>query len=102
MILNSQQLVELSKVEWQQNQKNVWRSKREKAYNYYKGRTDEYLKEYYKVKQGTPIYDKIPIPTIELTRRVINRISLVYMQPPIREYTNDVLQDFTKQKDHKM
>ena len=77
MILNSQKLVELSKVEWQQNQKNVWRSKREKAYNYYKGRTDEYLKEYYKVKQGTPIYDKIPIPTIELTRRVINRISLV-------------------------
>ena len=24
------------------------------------------------------------------------------MQPPIREYTNDVLQDFIKQKDHKM
>jgi len=102
MILNSQKLVELSKVEWQQNQKNIWRSKREKAYNYYKGRTDEYLKAYYKNNKGTPIYDKIPIPTIELTRRVINRVSLVYMQPPIREYTNEVLQDFTKQKDHKM
>ena len=102
MILTSQKLVELSKIEWQQNQKNIWRSKREKAYNYYKGRTDEYLKAYYNVKQGTPIYEKIPIPTIELTRRVINRISLVYMQPPIREYTNETLQEFTKGKNHKM
>ena len=102
MILTSQKLVELSKIEWQQNQKNVWRQQREKAYNYYKGRTDEYLKAYYKVGEGTPIYDKIPIPTIELTRRVINRISLVYMQPPIREYTNETLQEFTKGKNHKM
>ena len=84
MILKSQQLVELSKVEWQQNQKNIWREEREKAYNYYKGRTDVYLKEYYKVKQGTPIYDKVPIPKNGVTRRVINRISLVYMSPPIR------------------
>ena len=102
MILTSQKLVELSKIEWQQNQKNVWRQKREKAYNYYKGRTDEYLKAYYKADKGIPIYDKIPIPTIELTRRVINRVSLVYMNPPIREYTNETLQEFTKGKDHKL
>ena len=102
MILTSQKLVELSKVEWQQNQKNIWRSKREKAYNYYKGRTDEYLKAYYKADKGIPNFDQIPIPTIELTRRVINRVSLVYMNPPIREYTNETLQEFTKQKDHKM
>jgi len=109
MILSSQKLVELSKIEWQQGQKNIWRSQREKAYNYYRGRTDGYLKAYYKVDKGTPIYDKIPIPTIELTKRVINRVSLVYMNPPIREYTNEkgdvvseTLQEFTKGKDHKL
>lgn len=103
MIYTARQLVELSKVEWQQNQKNIWREKRQKAYNYYKGRTDEYLKGYYKSKVGAvPIYDKVPIPAIEVTKRIINRISLVYMNPPIREYSNDVLSEFIKGKDHKL
>ena len=102
MILSSQKLVELSKIEWQQSQKNVWRSQRDKAYNYYRGRTDGYLKAYYKVDKGVPIYDKIPIPKIEVTKRVINRISLVYMHPPARKYSNEILQDFTKDKSHKL
>lgn len=103
MIHTARQLVELSKIEWQQNQKNRWRDARNKAYNYYKGRTEEYLKAYYKPKEGeTPIYDKVPIPNNSITRRVIDRISLVYMNPPIREYTNSAVVDMMKGLNHKL
>ena len=103
MILNSQKLIELSKIEWQQTEKNKWKEARAKAYNYYKGRTDEYLKMYYKPKEGSiPIYDKVPISNNAITRRIINRISLVYMNAPIREYTNDSVKDLINGLDHKL
>ena len=103
MIYTARQLVEMSKIDWQQSQKNKWKEAREKAYNYYKSRTDEYLKEYFKPKgNATPIYDKVPIPNNSITRRVINRISLVYMNPPIREYTNEAVVDMIRGLNHKM
>ena len=103
MIYTARQLVEMSKIDWQQSQKNNWKEARQKAYNYYKGRTDEYLKEYFKPKgNATPIYDKVPIPNNSVTRRVINRISLVYMNPPIREYTNEAVVDMIRGLNHKM
>jgi len=103
MIHTARQLIELSKIESQQQAKNKWKENRDKAYNFYKGRTAPYLKEYFKTKDGsTPITDKLPIPKIELTKRIIDRISLVYMVPPIREYSNDNLKQYQRGKDFKM
>ena len=43
MIPTTAQLaVEMSKVAWQDQDKKRWLQTREKAYNYYKGRTEEY------------------------------------------------------------
>tara|TARA_R100000700_G_C3172341_1_gene146877 strand:+ start:444 stop:1778 length:1335 start_codon:yes stop_codon:yes gene_type:complete len=99
MIPSTAQLaVEMSKVEWQDQEKKRWLQTREKAYNYYKGRTEAYTKAFF----SSSLNKQIPCPNINITKRVIDRISLVYMKAPIREYSNENVIDFFHHKDFKM
>ena len=94
----SQLAVEKSRMDWQQGEKRNWLKTREKAYNYYKGRTESYTKAYF----SDSLNKQIPCPNINITKRVIDRISLVYMKAPLREYSNENTPDFFYQKDHKL
>jgi len=94
----AQLMVEMSKVAYQDTEKKRWLHTREKAYNYYKGRTEAYTKGYF----SDSLVNQIPCPNINITKRVIDRISLVYMKPPVREYSNEDVVDFFHLKDHKM
>ena len=106
MIPTTAQLeVEHSKIAWQQQEKNRWLKTRDKAYDYYKGRTELYTKDFF----SDSLIKQIPIPNINLTKRVIDRISLVYMKPPIREYSTEeneakknIIFELTHGKDFKM
>ena len=99
MIPTSGQLaVEMSKMDWQDKEKKRWLLTRDKAYDYYKGRTEAYTKSYF----SDSLNKQIPCPNINITKRVIDRISLVYMKAPIRDYSNENTPDFFYQKDHKM
>ena len=75
----AQLMVEMSKVAYQDASKKRWLQTREKAYNYYKGRTEAYTKGYF----SDSLVNQIPCPNINITKRVIARISLVYMKPPV-------------------
>ena len=94
----SELTVEMSKVEWQDQEKKRWMKSRDKAYDYYKGRTEAYTKGYF----SNSLNDQIPCPNINITKRVIDRISLVYMKPPIRDYSNENVPDILHQKDFKL
>ena len=99
MIPSTAQLtVEMSKIDWQQGEKNRWQKSRDKAYDFYKGRTETYIKGYF----SESLVKQIPCPNINITKRVIDRISLVYMKAPLREYSNDTTVDYFYQKNHKM
>ena len=91
-------LVKQSRWNANQREKNQWRDTRKKAYNYYKGRTEEYTRFFF----ARELSAKIPIANVNVTKRVIDRISLVYMQPPIREYSVEDLNLLFHNKDHKL
>ena len=94
----AQLMVEQSKMAWQNQEKRRWLETRDKAYDYYKGRTEAYTKGYF----SDSLNKQIPCPNINITKRVIDRISLVYMKAPLREYTNENTPDFFYQKNLKM
>ena len=99
MIPSTAQLtVEMSKVAWQDQEKKRWLKTRDKAYDFYKGRTEAYTRGYF----SDSLISQIPTPNINITKRVIDRISLVYMKPPIREYSMDYVPELLHQKDMKM
>ena len=99
MIPSTAQLtVEMSKVAWQDQEKKRWLKTRDKAYDYYKGRTEVYTRGYF----SDSLISQIPTPNINIAKRVIDRISLVYMKPPIREYSMDYVHELLHQKDMKM
>ena len=94
----AQLVVEMSKMAWQDQDKRRWMATREKAYNYYKGRTEPYTKEFF----SDNLKKQISCPNINITKRIIDRISMVYMKQPIREYSNETTPDFFHQKDFKL
>ena len=91
-------LVKQSQYDAQQNEKNRWRRLRQQARNYYNGNTEDYTKDYF----SKSITHKVPISNVNLTKRIIDRISLVYMKPPIRDYSNDNFVTLLHGKDSKM
>ena len=74
-----------SKFDVQQQRKNLWKQSRYEALDYYKGVTKEYVSKYF----SDSTLNKVPIGNVNITKRVIDRISLVYMTPPIRLYSNE-------------
>ena len=99
MIPSIQDLVnKQSQYNAQQQSKNQWRGRREQALDYYNGRTERYTKQYF----SSGLSSKIPIANVNITKRIIDRISLVYMVAPKREYTNPDIVDYFCEKDFKM
>ena len=94
----AQLMVEMSKMEWQDQEKKRWLKSRDKAYDYYKGRTETYTKGYF----SDSLNKQIPCPNINITKRIIDRISLVYMKPPLREYSNENTPDYFYQRNFKL
>ena len=88
----------MSKWDINQQRKNKWKQSRYKALDYYKGNTKEYVHDYF----SESTLSKVPIGNVNITKRIINRISLVYMEAPIRTYTKEDVTDYFSGKDHKL
>ena len=93
-----QMLLKESQINAQQNAKNQWRKKRLIARDYYNGYTETYTENYF----SRNLLTKIPVANVNITKRIIDRISLVYMKPPKREYSNENFPLLLNQKDFKM
>ena len=88
----------MSKWDINQQRKNKWKNSRYTALDYYKGNTKEYVHDYF----SESTLSKVPIGNVNITKRIINRISLVYMEAPIRTYTKEDVTDYFSGKDHKL
>jgi hypothetical protein len=72
---------------------------RDEALDYYTyNNTAKYIDQYF---SGT-LQQEIPIYCVNLTKKLINRISLVYKDKPVRDVENDLYYDLTANKDWKM
>jgi len=92
------QMILQSRFSAQQNDKDDWLRARLDALNFYKGRTKAYLNPFY----SSETWKKIEPSNINITKRIIDRVSLCYMVAPKREVGNDVYYDLTKGKDFRM
>ena len=78
MIPNSGKLAVLkSKYDVKQKIKYNWKKDRYMALDYYKGDTTSYTSNYF----SETTLSKVVTGNINITRRIIDRISLVYMTP---------------------
>ncbi len=76
----AKEIVEKSKTDWNNGQKRAWDEERHLAIAYEKGRAeDDYLRFIDK-----DLRPQIPTPSNNITKRVNDRVSLVYMVPPKR------------------
>tara|TARA_R100000773_G_scaffold14845_1_gene13554 strand:+ start:1737 stop:3077 length:1341 start_codon:yes stop_codon:yes gene_type:complete len=91
-------LIRQSRYDAQQNAKNAWRDARLMARDYYNGETMEYTRDYF----SRSLLEKVPISCVNITKRIIDRISLVYMKPPIREFSNENFPMMLRNKDFKL
>ena len=99
MIPNMAELaVLISKFDYKQKVKNKWKEARYEALDYYKGETKEYTSSYF----SNSTLRKVVTGNINITKRIIDRISLVYMTPPIRTYTREDITDYFVEKDLKL
>ena len=99
MIPNLAELaVLMSKWDANQQRKNKWKQSRYEALDYYKGDTKPFVEKYF----SSNMLNKIVVGNINITKRVIDRISLVYMIPPIRTYTNENFPELLMHKDLKL
>ena len=81
-----------------QQRKNKWKNERYTALDYYNGVTNSYTSKYF----SDSTLKKIVSGNINITKRVIDRISLVYMTPPIRRYTKEDIDTYFIEKDLKL
>ena len=99
MIPNMAELaVLMSKFDYKQKVKNQWKQSRYEALDYYKGNTLEYTSDYF----SDSTMQKVVAGNINITKRIIDRVSLVYMTPPIRKYTREDVTDYFIEKDLKL
>tara|TARA_R110002012_G_scaffold182_4_gene678 strand:- start:403 stop:1752 length:1350 start_codon:yes stop_codon:yes gene_type:complete len=87
-----------SKFDIQQQRKNKWKQRRYEALDYYKGMTKDYVHDYF----SNSTLSKVPIGNVNITKRVIDRVSLVYMTPPKRTYSNEETPEYFLEKDLKL
>ena len=99
MIPNIGQLnVLVSKFDIKQQRKNKWKQSRYEALDYYNGNTLEYTSKYF----SASTLSKVVTGNINIAKRIIDRISLVYMTPPIRTYTKEDIDTYFIEKDLKL
>ncbi len=87
-----------SKWNAQQDSKETWLKARLDALNYYRGRTREYVIDYF----SDSTLAKVCVSNINICKRIIDRVSLVYQVAPKREVTSDKYIDLIKNKDEKL
>ena len=99
MIPNLSELtVLMSRWDANQQQKNKWKQTRYEALEFYNGNTKPYVSEYF----SDSILKKVVVGNVNITKRVVDRISLVYMIPPKRVYTNEDMPKYFMNKDQKL
>ena len=98
MIPNARDLVLSAKHDAEQKIKNKWKIARMDALEYYKGRRLPYTKSYF----DSSLFDKVPASNVNVTKRIIDRVSLVYMKPPKRIYTKEETPLLFHHKDFKL
>ena len=86
----------IRKLKWENQEKLM--EVRDEALDYYTyNNTAKYIDQYF---SGT-LQQEIPIYNVNLTKKLVNRISLVYKNPPIRSIENDKYHELTSDKDWK-
>lgn len=99
MIPNISELLVLqAKYTAEQKRKDRWKAARLDALEFYKGRSIPYTMDYFDYS----LFEKVPAANINVTKRIIDRISLVYMKPPRRIYTKEDTPLLLHHKDFKM
>ena len=99
MIPNTSELLVLNaKYDARQQRKNEWKRARLDALEYYKGRSLPYTMSYF----DETLFTKVPASNINVTKRIIDRVSLVYMKPPKRIYTKEETPLLFHHKDFKL
>ena len=91
-------LVLNAKYDASQKRKNKWKQSRLDALEYYKGRSLPYTMGYF----DSTLFDKVPSANINVTKRIIDRVSLVYMKPPARVYSKEDTTLLFHHKDFKL
>ena len=93
---NASDIVEESirQLKWN-NQSKIFDA-RDEALDYYTyNNTSKYIDQFF---SGT-LQQEIPIYNVNLTKKLINRVSLVYKNPPIRNVENEAYYELTADKD---
>ena len=99
MIKSSAELTVLNaKFTAAQKRKNKWKESRLDALEYYKGRSLPYTMDYF----DSSLFEKVPSANINVTKRIIDRVSLVYMKPPTRIYSKEDTPLMFHHKDFKL
>ena len=99
MIPNLNELLVLNaKFDVKQKLKNAWKTARLDALEFYKGRSLPYTMNYF----DKTLFDKVPAANVNVTKRIVDRISLVYMKPPKRTYTKEDTPLLFHHKDFKL
>ena len=98
MIPNSRDLVLDAKYDAGQKRKNDWKRSRLDALEFYKGRSLPYTMNYF----DSTLFDKVPASNVNVTKRIVDRVSLVYMKPPKRIYTKEDTPMLFHHKDFKL
>ena len=81
-----------------QKRKNKWKTNRLDALEFYKGRSLPYTMDYF----DSSLFDKVPSANVNVTKRIIDRVSLVYMKPPKRTYSKEETPMLFHHKDFKL
>ena len=89
-------VVEANRIEFQQRVKNEWNEDRLECLNYYDGLTESITRDRFSKGSLT----QVPVANNNITRRVIDRVSLVYMVPPIRTLTSATDEPHTLQDEY--
>ena len=91
-------LVLNAKYDASQKRKNQWKQSRLDALEYYKGRSLPYTMDYF----DSSLFEKVPSANVNVTKRIIDRVSLVYMKPPKRIYSKEDTPLMFHHKDSKL
>ena len=96
---NAKDIIEESirQLKWE-NQSAMLETRDEALDFYTYNNTAKYIDKFF---SGT-LQQEIPIYCVNLTKKLINRISLVYKDAPIRDVENDSYYEYTADKDFKM
>ena len=96
---NAKDIIEesIQKLKW--DNQDAMLDKRDEALDYFTfNNTSKYIDQFF---SGT-LQQEIPIYCVNLTKKLINRISLVYKDAPVRVVENDIYASLTEDKDFKM